>query len=124
MTLSQVAVSDSAISIALTLCGAAWTVFRSMDWVDARRRLRFSRALRTLENAVVQIYEEYVRALKEGNADGRLTVEERRRARKLARDRAVALARADGVDLLRDLGGDHVDLWIARILRKIKTARQ
>lgn len=121
MSLSQCVVSESAVTVLLALGGAAWTLFRSSDWLDTRRRARLNRAVRFLENAVVQVYEEYVRAIKEGSADGRLTVAERRRARKLARDRALALARADGVDLLRDLGGDHIDLWIARILRKVKT---
>ncbi len=81
---------------------------------------RFSAALESLEAAVEATYRDYVEALKAASDDGRLTPDERAHARALARDRAVAIARANGVDLLRELGEDYLDLWIARLVRKLK----
>ncbi|HRZ81084.1 MAG TPA: hypothetical protein P5069_01430 [Candidatus Hydrogenedentes bacterium] len=123
MTPTEVLGSEPVLTLALSLLGAAWTFFRSGEWIQQRRRARLTRALRTLEAAILEVYEEYVRGLKEGAADGHLTIEERRHARRLARDRAVALARAQGVDLIRDLGGDSLDLWIARLIRRMKTGK-
>jgi vacuolar-type H+-ATPase subunit E/Vma4 len=86
------------------------------------RRRRFQAAIQALEAGVEETYRTYVQALKESRADGRLTPEECRRARERARERAIEIARAQGLNLLRELGPEYLDLWIARLVKKLKNA--
>ena len=120
MTLTSILTSDPALSVIAGIAGAVWTAVQSTSWFKQLNRDRVQRALRCVESAVRQVYEEYVRNLKAASADGTLTDEERRRARELARDRAIAIARTDGIDLAATLGREHLDLWIERVLARVK----
>ena len=122
MTLTDILSSDPALSLVAGIAGTVWAAVQSSSWFSGVRRGRIQRALRCIESAVRQVYEEYVRAIKAARADGVLTGEERRRARELARDRAVAIARAEGLDLAQTLGSEHLDLWIERVLARVKRA--
>ena len=112
------------IELGITLLGSAlgavWAGFKSSDEYQRVQRLRFRKALLALESGVERTYQAYVKAIKAGRADGRLTEQEKARARSLARTRAIALAKEAGVDLLRAIGEDYVDVWIAKLVRKRK----
>ena len=120
MNLTNILTSDPALSLVAGVAGTIWAAVQSSSWFSRLNRARLQRALRCVESAVRQVYEEYVRSLKAARADGALTADERRRARELARDRAVAIARPDGIDLAATLGREHLDLWIERVLRRVK----
>ena len=120
MTLTDLFTSDPALSLVTAIAGTLWAAVQSSAWLNRTQRDRLQRALRCVESAVRQVYEEYVRAIKAASADGTLTDDERRRARELARDRAVAIARTDGIDLVATLGREHLDLWIERVLGRVK----
>jgi hypothetical protein len=122
MTLTDLFTSDPALSLVAGIAGTVWAAVQSSSWFSRLRRDRVRRALRCIESAVRQVYEEYVRAIKAASADGTLTGDERRRARELARDRAVAIARTESLDLVATLGREHLDLWIERVLARIKRA--
>ncbi len=120
MTLTNLLTSDPALSLIAGITGTIWAAVQSSSWFSRLRDDRTRRAIQCLESAVRQVYEEYVRAIKAASADGILTDDERRRARELARDRAIAIARTEGIDLIATLGREHLDLWIERVLRSIK----
>jgi hypothetical protein len=120
MQLHSLLGSEPGLTLIGALFGAAWTFFRSTDWYRRHSALRHAEALECLEAAVEATYREYVEALKAASADGRLTPDERAQARGLARQRALAIATSRGVDLLREIGEDALDLWIARLVRKLK----
>ena len=120
MTLTDIFSSDPALSLVAGVAGTIWTAIQSTSWFSKLNRNRVQRALRCVESAVRQVYEEYVRAVKAASADGTLTGDERRRARELARDRAVAIARTEGIDLVATLGREHLDLWVERVLARVK----
>ncbi|HDP34211.1 MAG TPA: hypothetical protein ENN29_03775 [Candidatus Hydrogenedentes bacterium] len=120
MNILDVLTSDAAIAVTITVAGGVWSLVKATGWFDWLRRRRLERALLALEAAVEQVYREYVRALKEAGEG--LTPEEQQRAREYARERAIEIARAQGIDLLRELGADFLDLWIGRLVRKLKTA--
>lgn len=110
-----------AATTALGALGALWTAFRSSDWLSRMKNERFRKALEALEAGVEQTYRTYVRALKAGREDGKLTDEERRQARALARETAMAFGRTQGIDVLEALGRDYVDLWIAKLVKNFKS---
>jgi len=120
MNIATVLTSDTGLTLLGTVLGGAWTWFKSSEWLARRRNEGLERALLTLESAVEQTYRCYVRAIKEGRADGKLTSAERVKARTMARERALAIARTEGIDLLRLLGEEHLDLWISKVVRGLK----
>ncbi len=122
MCLTNVLSSESALTLLGTVLGGLWAFFKSSDWFSRLRRRRFGRALRALEAGVEQTYRTYVHEIKEARADGRLTEEERRRARRLARETAIEFGRTHGVDVLRELGEEYIDLWIAKLVQRLKGA--
>ncbi len=120
MSVLQLLGSEPGITILGTVLGGVWTLFKSSEWYGRMRRRRFRRALQALETAVEETYRAYVSNIKAGREDGRLTDDEKRRARSLARERALRIARNDGVNLLRELGEDYLDAWTAKLVRKWK----
>ncbi len=122
MSIASLAQSETVLMIGGALFGALWTWFKGSDWFERLRRRRLQNALRALEAAVEETYRDYVRALKESREDGSLTLEEQARARAQARERALTIARVQGIDLARELGAEYFDLWISRIVKKLKSA--
>lgn len=111
---------DLGITLLGSAMGAVWAGFKSSEHYQRAQRQRFQKALLALESGVERTYQAYVKAIKAGRADGRLTESEKARARSLARTRAIALAKEAGVDLLRVIGEDYVDVWIGKLVRKRK----
>lgn len=120
MSLDTVLTSDAGLTLVGAVVGSVWTLLKSSAWFTARRERRTAQALQALEAGVEQTYRSYVRAIKEGREDGRLTAAERTRARMMARERAIVLAREQGVDLLRAVGEDYLDVWIAKMVQRLK----
>ena len=56
-----------------------------------------------VKGAVTETYTEYVREIKKGKADGKLTADEAKEARKKAKDKAIASAKANGVEIASHL---------------------
>jgi hypothetical protein len=117
-------VTEQNITLLGALFGTAWTLFKGSEWFQRARARRLEQAVTALEAGIEQTYQVYVRAIKESNADGRLSTEERRRAREMARAAAVAFGRTQGIDVLREIGADYVDLWISRLVNQRKTAKR
>lgn len=111
---------DMGITLLGSAVGAVWAGFKSSEHYQRAQRLRFQKALLALESGVERTYQAYVKAIKAGRSDGRLTESEKARARSLARTRAIALAKEAGVDLLRVIGEDYVDVWIGKLVRRRK----
>lgn len=111
---------DLGITLLGSAMGAVWAGFKSSEHYQRAQRQRFQKALLALESGVERTYQAYVKAIKAGRSDGRLTESEKARARSLARTRAIALAKEAGVDLLRTIGEDYVDVWIGKLVRRRK----
>ena len=108
----------------ITLVGGAvagiWTAFKTTELWRRIKGRRFRRAVRALEAGVETTYREYVARIKASRADGKLTEAEKRRARALAKERAARIAARHGVDAVRVLGEEYVDLWIAKLVKRLK----
>ena len=120
MSLSNIIHSNQGLMILGTLLGGIWTLFKSTELYARIRRWRCERALLALEAGVMATYETYVREIKASREDGKLTSEERREARRRAKEYAIDLARSQGLDIVRELGQHYLDAWLERLVRRLK----
>lgn len=114
-------VSEPGLTLLGAVFGSAWTFFKTQDWYQRAKQRRYAQAITALEAGVDQTYQTYVRAIKEASEDGKLSPAERRRAREMARDAAISFGQTQGVDVLSEVGRDYIDLWINRLVQKMKT---
>ncbi len=122
MMLEHILQSDTALTLIGGVLGVAWTAFRSSDLIRNARNQRFDKALHALEAGVDLTYRTYVQALKTAKEDGKLTPEEAREARQRARDAALEFGRTKGIDVLDEIGTAYIDLWIAKLVKRLKTS--
>jgi hypothetical protein len=120
MNLTTLLQSGFVWEFALAGAAAVFAARKTQEGIGRFRSQRLRRALQWIGLAVTDTYETYVRTLKAGRADGKLTPEERRTARRRALERAIALARQDGLDLLRELGEPRLRFWIERTVQRQK----
>ena len=120
MSLATILASDAALTAAAGILGTIWTAFKSRDAFRRAERRRYGKAIQALEAGVEHTYRTYVRAVKEGRADGKLTEAERAEARRRARRAAIQFGRTDGVNVLAEVGEEYVNLWIDRLVRRAK----
>jgi len=120
MTVADVLLSDSALALVGTALGGAWTVFKSLDCFRRAQTRRYGKALETLEAGVEHTYRTYVEAIKSAREDGKLTREERREARRRAREAALRFGQANGIDVLAEIGDEYLDLRIAKLVKRLK----
>lgn len=112
--------SGLGLTLITAILGSVWTAFRSSEFYSRARNERYGAALEALEAGVELTYRTYVRSIKESREDGKLTQEEMRLARRRAREAAIEFGRTRGIDVLRELGAEYVDLIIAKQVKKLK----
>jgi hypothetical protein len=112
--------SDTGITIVAGTVGVAWTWFKGLDWFAQRRHDRHTIALMAIEAGVEHSFQTYVKAIKAARSDGKLTPEERKHARALAQQTALRIGRAQGVNVVRELGCEFLPVWISRMVREVK----
>jgi hypothetical protein len=78
------------------------------------------RALSFLEAGVAKTYQEYVKARKKANEDGKLTEEEARTAREMAFGFAKQYAHDNGLDLVKALGADMIPVLLEKTVGGLK----
>jgi DNA-binding transcriptional ArsR family regulator len=122
MNLLHVLSSETGLTVVGGVLGAAWTFFRSTELYRRLQKDRFCKAVEALEAAVDLTYRTYVREIKAAREDGKLTDAEIAEARRRAREAAVEFGRTQGVDVLRELGANYIDLWIGKIVNRLKAA--
>lgn len=120
MDITDVLHTDQGLTFIGAVLTGLWTLFKTTEWVAQARNRRYYRAVEALEAAVEETYRTYVQAIKAASADGKLSADERRHARELARERAIEFGRTVGVDVLRELGAHYIDLWISRLINRAK----
>ena len=120
MSLATILASEAALTTVAGIVGTIWTAFKSRDAYRRAQERRYGEALRALEAGVEHTYRTYVRAIKEGRADGKLTEAERAEARRRARRAAIQFGRTEGVNVVTELGEDFINLWIDKLVRRAK----
>ncbi|MBI5093500.1 MAG: hypothetical protein HZB26_13795 [Candidatus Hydrogenedentes bacterium] len=120
MTITNALTTDTGLTLVSAVLGTLWTAFKSSEWYERSRNRRYYKAIQALEAGVEETYRTYVRAIKDASEDGRLTNDEIDRARAQARAAAIAFGNTQGIDVLRELGEDYINLWIAKLASRQK----
>ncbi len=100
--------------------GAVWTFFKSTEMFQRIRSRRYRLAIEAIEAAVEETYRDYVSAIKESRPDGKLLPGEKRRARERAKERALAIGRNTGVDVLQEVGAHRLDVLTTKTVNDFK----
>lgn len=120
MSIANVLGSEAGLTLIAAVLGSIWTAFQSSAWRQQARGRRYARALAALEAGVERTYRTYVRAIKESRGDGKLTASEMEEARRRARESALEFGRTEGIDVVRELGPQFVDLLISKLVKALK----
>jgi len=88
-------------------------------WLKRRsvvKKWRMERGIEFLEAGAKETYEEYVRIVQKENVDGKLTVEERKKAMDMAITKAKAYCRQHGFDLAKVYAKEFLPVLVERII--------
>lgn len=120
MSIENILGSESGLTLVGSIIGGVWTLFKSTEYYGRFRRRRYNRALRALEAGVEKTYRAYVREIKRSRADGKLTEDEKLRARNLALDTAFSFGRTQGINVANELGEEYLNMWLEKIVNRLK----
>lgn len=84
---------------------------------------KYQLAIEALEQGVEETYEEFVRGIKLGREDGKLTNEEIKEAQKRAIDAAWRYGKTKGVDIIKTLGKEYLPVLIAKLISSFKSKK-
>lgn len=113
---------DTTLHLLLEIIILLWAIFKSTDLYRSIMAHRYGTALTALEAGVHEVAVTYVNAIKEGNADGKLTEQEKKIARDRAVDAAVRIGKAQGVNVVKLLGDDFLDYLVGLAVSDAKGA--
>jgi hypothetical protein len=97
-----------ALLILFSILSTALTWFKGSEYWGRVKDTRWATAVSAVDAAVTEVYENYVRDLKNGREDGKLTDEERREARDRALSLAIDIGKTRGVDVMAEIGTSFV----------------
>ena len=108
------------VEIVGIIIAAGFGYVKSLQIKDTKLNAMKTKAVDIIDTAVARTYNDFVRDLKQFNADGKLTAEEKEEAMASAKFRAADLAQAAGIDLFKVLGTDILDYFINRSVQEQK----
>ena len=112
--------SDASVTVFIWLLnlGAASVLawLTRKEWKNERTEY----CVKFLTAGIRNTYVEYVRGIKEGSVDGKLTELEKEKARKMATDYAVGVAKNQGMDLVKILGKEYIPVLIEFLVGSLK----
>lgn len=105
------------LDIITTVIGTVVTILLGLLVKWLRAKGVETQAIDTINNAVQLVHDEFVHELKAAKSDGKLTKEEVDRARELAVNKALELAKGPVKDLLLTWGVEKVKALIGRVVQ-------
>lgn len=116
--------SGPLLEIAVTVLGLLWAFFKSTEWYTEHViKPNRAKALDSIQAGVQHVYETYTREIKTASADGHLSDDERKIARGLAKEAAIAYGKTNGVDIIKTVGQEFIDLYLEKAHQDVnKTA--
>lgn len=112
--------SEGGLMLLATVAGAVFAFAKGTVWYKAVAATRVQKALRCVQVGVELTYQEYVQAIKEGREDGSLTPEERAQARSRAKRIAIEYGLKQGIDVVRELTHEYLDVAISQAVKRAK----
>ena len=108
------------MEVAATVLAIVWAFAKQQELFKQNAQARWGAAVQSLEAGVERTYQEYVREVKAARADGKLTAQEAKAARDQAIVSAIRIAKEDGVDLVKVIGADYLEVLVSRIVKQAK----
>ena len=105
-------------SVVAAIIAAAGKLAQSL--LSGIKNARLAEGCQIVYDATISCYHEYVRGIKAGNADGKLTLEEKNEALQWAYRKAIEIAQARGIDLLKVLAKETIFSLIERYVGESK----
>ncbi|MFW6118878.1 MAG: hypothetical protein ACOC7S_00930 [Planctomycetota bacterium] len=115
-------VLDLLLKVAVAAVAAVWALPAVRRWRQDVKQGLLAEAYEFVKMGVATTYESYVRHKKEMAADGKLTDQERREARKRAKRVAVLAIRQKLPDTVQSTVDNLLDLWIEEAVDERKAA--
>jgi hypothetical protein len=116
--------NEQVLGVVVSLVGVVWTLFGVQDriqkWLDKRVGERRAKAILALAAGAQQVYDSYVKDIKKGREDGKLTKQEISTARTRALMQASMLAESQGIDLATELGAEYLNVWLEQVLKSMR----
>ncbi len=102
--------------------GAAFYFIKQVQWLKnlIENNQAARDAVEAIHAGVVDTYESYVKARKDASADGVLTEEEKKYARELAINKAMAVAKGPGLVFLKEAGAPLLNSLVQQVVNKLK----
>ena len=111
---------DSLLKFVFISVSSLWAFLKTTDVYQATKGKRYEKALRALEAAVEDVGRGFVAEAKQASKDGKLTKHEIDIARQRARRQAIEFGTNEGIDVLRELGEDYIELFISQAVSRAK----
>jgi len=118
--LRELLTSEAVLGIAGTLIAAVWARIRLVEIGINLDHEKAAKAFTIIEAAVENTWNAYVREIKAGRVEGKLTNEERLRACEIARTRAVREAHDIGINIVELYGETWIDFAIKQAISVAK----
>lgn len=112
--------SEAILNIIAAAVALGFGLIKRMEWMQRAKNERYLTAMQAIAAGVDQSYTEYVKEIKEGQADGKLTSDEIVKARRKALNFARNFARKEGVDLVTELGASFLESILTRAVQQAK----
>ena len=122
--MNRILMDEAFLPALASVIAAVYMAFKAwarVQWqLQDRQAQRWETALDAIEAAVLEVYEEYVRGIKQDRPDGKLTNQQRLRARQMAKEKAIDIAQERGIKLLGLVGNATMTPWIEKAVRRLK----
>ena len=120
MSLGNLLSDGTVQTLVIAAVGLIWAAIKRSERYKAWATAQHEKAVLAVEAAVAEVYNVFVRQAKDSSPNGRLSDAERKQARNLAAQAAIAYGDSTGVDVKRTLGNEFVDLYIQQAVAKAK----
>lgn len=120
MTIETILASEVTQSLIISVLGIAWASIQGSQWFQRLKDRRYYKCLKVIEKAVQDTFYEYVKQLKDANADGKLTDDEKSRAKRYAMRRLETLAAEKGIPVFQEFTVESINRLFDTMVQRLQ----
>lgn len=108
--------------VGVTLIGLGYWALKQWNWFKSllENNVAAAQAVEAIHVGVIDTYQNYVKALKDGAEDGKLTEEEKKAARDKAIAKAIEVAKGPGFTFLKEASMPTLQALVQQVVNKLK----
>jgi len=120
MSIETILASEVTQSLIISVLGIAWGVIQGTKWFQRIKDRRYYKCLKVIEEAVRDTFYDYVKQVKDANADGKLTDDEKSRAKRYAMRRLETLAAEKGIPVFQQFTVESVNRLFDTMVQRLQ----